>query len=164
MKYSSDSVLKILEDYQALKEKQTLLQYELTHPAQITESELLQARAFPQKQSDLSPRGYVERNDRQLMLALNYRKETCAANQEVIDTILEELRAVTNQITRLEFYMDLLSPEQTLILRLIYLEKKSWGEIETIMGLSRRTLVRRRADAVEKLVEMYNYAEQFRTE
>lgn len=164
MKYSSDSIISILKEYPSLKEKQRLLQYELTHPVQITEEELLGAKAYPQKQCDVSTKGSYGSNNRNLMLALNYQKDTRTINQAVIDEILEELQLVTKQIKRLEFYMNLLPKEHYLILTLIYTERKSWGEIEMMTGLSRRTVIRRKTEAVERLAEMYNYAEQFRQE
>ena len=43
------------------------------------------------------------------------------------------------------------------ILRCVFFEEKTWREIEAETGLSRRTINRRKKDAVEALVEMYLY-------
>ena len=53
--------------------------------------------------------------------------------------------------------MGLLSAEHRQVLQMYYIQSKKWTEIESETSVPKRTLMRRRTEAIDRLTEMYNY-------
>ena len=78
-------------------------------------------------------------------------------NQEAVSDVFQECQQIRAEVDRLVFYTSLLPQEHREVLQLCYMENLTWQEMERETGYSRRTLVRRRNEAIERLTEMYNY-------
>ena len=161
MNYTSNEIEKMLEQYCTWVEQKTLLEYELSHPVQISETEYLETLAYQKTEMNKAVRGGIPSGERNMRTALRYRDEATHENRKVLAEIAEELWEVNEKINRLNFYIQLLTTEQGAIIRLSYFEKKTWSELESNTGLSRRTIIRRKNDALKRLAEMYNYMEGF---
>ena len=151
----------LLETYTERTQKIALLHYELEHPGQITEDELLAAITLsgPKDESGIRGSGV---SDKTMRIAMSYRETAQRLNSAVILEIRRDLQAREWEIDRLNFYMEFLTKEEQGILRLYYFEKRPWSRIEKETGLSRRTLVRRRSDAIDRLTQMYAYTGAYR--
>lgn len=154
-------VTNLLEAYTERTRKIALLRYELEHPGQITENELLSAMTLsaPENESGVRSGGI---SDKTMRIALSYRETAQRLNGAVILEIRRELQSLEAEIDRLDFYVGFLAQEEKDILRLYYFEKRPWRQIEKETGLSRRTLVRRRGDAIDRLTQMYDYTRGYR--
>lgn len=157
MKYTTEMIVDKLKSYPMKKAQLTLLQFEMTRPAKISEHEMLEVMAYGTSGNGSDVRGSGPNLDRTLGLALSYRNAAQAMNEDVKDSMLCEWNQLHMELEQLDFYMGLLKKEQQEILRLSYIERMTWQEMERETGYSRRTLVRRRNEAVERLTEMYNY-------
>jgi len=151
----------LLEAYTERTHKIALLRYELEHPGQITEDELLSAITLSAPKDESGIRGSGV-SDKTMRIAMSYRETAQRLNSSVILEIRRELQALEWEIDRLDFYMGFLSQEEQDILRLYYIEKQPWRVIEKKTGFSRRTLVRRRSDAIDRLTQMYGYTSAYR--
>lgn len=156
-----NQVINLLETYAERTRKIALLRYELEHPGQITEDELLAAITLsgPKDESGIRGSGV---SDKTMRIAMSYRETAQRLNSAVILEIRRDLQALEWEIDRLNFYMEFLTKEEQGILRLYYFEKRPWSRIEKETGLSRRTLVRRRSDAIDRLTQMYAYTGAYR--
>jgi len=151
----------LLETYPERTRKIALLRYELKHPGQITEDELLSAITLSVPKDESGVRGSGV-SDKTMRIAMSYRETAQRLNSAVILEIRREIQALEWEIDRLIFYMSFLTQEEQDILRLYYMEKRPWRQIEKETGLSRRTLVRRRSDAIDRLTQMYGYTGTYR--
>lgn len=157
MKYTKEAITEKLQAYPKMMEKLKLLQYELSHTAKISADEVLEAKAFGRASGEIPVKGSGPNLDKTLGLALSYREEARRLNQEAVSEVFQECQQIRAEVDRLLFYMSLLPQEHREVLRLCYMENLTWQETERETGYSRRTLVRRRNEAIERLTEMYNY-------
>ena len=156
MVYTADDIEKKLAQYSFLKKKCLLLEHELKTPAGVSPEELLSALAVSKSDYD----GQHRRDgtyDKMLSLVEKYQARSEHMNQEVVRQILLELHDVQTELERMELYVSLLPDGIKLVVKLFLMEGRSWNELEQMTGVSRRTLVRRKRDGIEKLVGMYNY-------
>ena len=82
-------------------------------------------------------------------------------NDEAVKDVLKEMDEIRTQLERMDYYIGLLTEEQQKILQLYYFQKKGWYDIERETNYSRRTLTKRRNEAIVRLVQMYNYMGEF---
>lgn len=94
------------------------------------------------------------------LILIQYEFEVALSNNydtTSIWSISTKLLQLSSEIQRLEFYCSFLPSELQYILALRYIHYKSWGEIETEIGYSHRTIMRKRNKAIAQLTSMYNY-------
>lgn len=162
MTYTKDMMIDLLT---TLKEKKTrieLLRFDLAHPVKVSESEMLSAMALGAPVNDGILRDKHSVSDKTMRIALSYKEVADRINRKSVEDMSEELLQLVSEVERLEFYMKFLSEEQRNLLEMLYINKRKWPEIENATGLSRRTLNRRKEDALNKLAEMYGYIEGFK--
>lgn len=157
MNYTNEMIVGKLEAYNSVKEKLALLCYELSHPAQITDEDYLEAVAIGSPRMDPSTKGCGSNLDKTLGLALSYREKADRLNAEVVSEVFREWQELQTEINRMDFYMGLLSAEHRQVLQMYYVQSKKWTEIESETSVPKRTLMRRRTEAIDRLTEMYNY-------
>lgn len=157
MKYTKETITEKLQAYPRMMEKLKLLQYELSHTTRVSEDEVLEAKAFGRASGEIPVKGSGSNLGKTLGLALSYREEARRLNQETVSEVFQECQQIRAEVDRLVFYMSLLPQEHQEVLRLCYMENLTWQEMEREVGYSRRTLIRRRTEAIEHLTEMYNY-------
>lgn len=152
-------VIEDLKSYPELKKKVVLLRYELDHPAKISDGEVIDSMALSRPISDgIRPSGYI--SDQTMRIAVQFRDRKDRLNQENIMEISQELHAVETLISKLEFHVSQLDPRQTEVIQKYYFEGKTWGDLQQELHLSPRTLIKRRDEGLEALVDIYEYLGQ----
>lgn len=106
----------------------------------------------------IRPAGYI--SDKTMRIAVQFRDRKERLNQENIMEIAQELHSVETLISKLEFHVSQLDPRQAEVIQKYYFEGKTWGELQQEMHLSPRTLIKRRDEGLEALVDIYEYLGQ----
>lgn len=152
-------VIEDLKSYPELKKRVVLLRYELDHPAKISDGEVIDSMALSRPVSDgIRPAGYI--SDKTMRIAVQFRDRKERLNQENIMEIAQELHTVETLISKLEFHVSQLDPRQAEVIKKYYFEGKTWGELQQEMHLSPRTLIKRRDEGLEALVDICEYLGQ----
>lgn len=152
-------VVNLLESSQERKRKIALLHYELEHPARTSESELISAMALGH--GDGSSGGFPDGriSDKTFYIALNYQNRASKLNADTKKEIVLQLVELEQVQERLEYCVSLLEKRQALVIRLAYFEGYSQNEVANKLSIVPRTVRRIQSEAVDKLVEMYAFAE-----
>ena len=151
-------VIEKLKEYPIMKKKLYLLSFEMEHMMRVSETDVLQTMAQALSSWNNTSQSGNTDLDRVMAVALSYRDRATTLNNETSSAIIQEWDEIYRAVSRIDFYMSLLTEEERNILILSYMEKLSWKELETILGFSRRTIIRRRDAAVERIKELLNYA------
>lgn len=161
MKYTDEMVIEKLKAYPILKKKLQLLSFEMEHMMRVSEEDVLQTMAQALScRNNTSQSGNADL-DKVMAVALSYRDRADALNNEAISAIIQEWDEIYREISRIDFYMSLLTKEEREVLILSYMQKHSWQELEKTLGLSRRTIARRQHSAINHLIELIEYASNF---
>lgn len=149
-------VLDLLDSYHRRTRDIALLRYELAHPAQVTEDEVIDAMSYAHQEGTGRPEGHI--SNKTLYIALNYQDQAKRINQEVFGEISAKLTDLESEQRRLEYYMSLLEPRQELVLRRSYFERFSQEKVAEELGISVRRVQDIKSQAIDNLVEMYGFA------
>ena len=161
MKYTNEMVIEKLKEYPIMKKRLQLLAFEMEHMLRVSEDDVLQTMAQSLScWNNASQNGNTDM-DKVMEIALSYRDRTDALNNEAISAIIQEWDEIYRETSRIDFYMRLLTKEEREVLILSYMQKHSWQELEKTLGLSRRTIARRRHSAINHLIELIEYASNF---
>ena len=116
---TKEKLVSWLKAYPALKRKIRLLQYERTHPSQVSEQEVINGLALSHPLSgDGGQAGHI--SDKTMRIALSFQNETDRLNYESIWEIDQELSVLTRRLEKLEFYVDQLEKKQAEVIRDYY--------------------------------------------
>ncbi len=152
-------VVEELKQYPALRKKAVLLRFEQEHPARLSDGEVIESMALSHSMGDgIRPAGFI--SDKTMRIATQFRDKRDRLNQETIMEIAQELYRVERQLSKLEFHVSQLEEKQAEVIRKYYFEGKTWSELQEQMHLSSRTLIKRRDDGLDALVEIYMYLGQ----
>lgn len=148
-------VIELLKSYPHRKRKIGQLKFELEHLTLIGGDELIGGLSLgSQAYGSGNPKGgYI--SNKTMMIALQYQDMTQRLNTETVIQITQELQALEVEVERLERYLSLLEPRQANILRLYYIEGRTWPELVQELYLSRRSLQNLRDQGVDELASMY---------
>ena len=135
-------VLELLDNYHKRARLIALLRYELAHPAQVTEKDLIGAMNFARQEGAGRPEGHI--SNRQL-------------NAETFQEISAQLMKLEQEQDRLNYYLSLLEPRQEQVLRKAYLEKVPQEQVARELGVSVRSVQDIKAKAIDALAEMYAF-------
>lgn len=160
MEYTSEQIITKLKSYTHDKRRLLLLEYELSNLKKLSPLEMMETMAYRKSMEELISENAAPQQSKVLHIALSYKENTDKQNLEAYYEILEEWQALYLELHRLETYLGLLDDQPRQILQYVFFERKSWKELEEEIGLSRRTINRRKKDAVEALVEMYSYTKK----
>ena len=139
-------VLELLDNYHKRARLIALLRYELAHPAQVTEKDLIGAMNFARHISNKT-----------LYIALNYQDRARQLNAETFQEISAQLMKLEQEQDRLNYYLSLLEPRQEQVLRKAYLEKVPQEQVARELGVSVRSVQDIKAKAIDALAEMYAF-------
>lgn len=155
-------VVSLLETCQERKRKIALLHYELDHPAHASETEMISAMALGH--GDGNGGGHVEGHisDKTLYIALNYQSKVDKMNADTKEEIVVQLVEMEHEQKRLEYYVSLLAYRQAEVIKLTFFERCSQNDVARKLAIVPRTVRRIKEEAVDKLVEMYSFAENLR--
>lgn len=148
-------VVNLLESYSDTQKKIALLRYELEHPAKISAEEMIDAMAFSRGDGVGRTEGTV--SNKTMFIAMNYRQQADRLNREEMDDLAQRLIPLENEINRLHYYLDMLDDAQREIIQLYYFERNSLRDISQKINISIRRLRDRKDEAVENLVQMYDF-------
>lgn len=148
-------VVGLLESYQKRSKQIDLLHYELSHPARVSENEMIGALALAHGEGGDRPGGHA--SDKTLYIALNYQDRTEEANQIGADEVVEQLVELEREQERLKYYVSLLEERQEKVIKLFYFEGYSQEECAKKLEIATRTVRRIKDDAIEELTEMYSF-------
>ena len=148
----SKYVLKLLESYNERERKIAVLRYNLEHPTTVSRAEQIEAMNFRHDDSLGHSAGHI--SNKTLYIALNYEEQAERMNAESAHEIAKELFA-------LECEQSLLDKRQAEVIRLVFVDGIPTKEVAASFGLTYRTIDRIKRTAIENLVEMYAYSNQF---
>lgn len=148
-------VINLLDSYHKRVREIALLRYELAHPSQVTENEVIGAMSYARQQGGGRPEGHI--SNKTLYIALNYQEQAERLNTEVFSEISAKLVELEREQSRLEYYMSLLESRQELVLRRSYFERVAQEKVAEELGISVRRVQDIKAQAIENLAEMYDF-------
>jgi len=149
-------VLNLLESYQDRERKIAVLRYELDHPMQISQDEMIRTMNFTRGDGTGRTDGHI--SNKTLYIALNYKEQADRINAETVDEVARRLVILEQEQNRLVYYVSLLDKRQADVLRLAFFERISWDEIAKMLGVALRTAHKIKTQALDKLVEMYTFS------
>lgn len=149
-------VVGLLESYQKRSKQIELLHYELSHPAHISESEMIRALALARGEGEGSrPSGHA--SDKTLYIALNYQARTDRMNGDTAEEVVGQLVTLEREQKRLTYYVSLLDERPKKVIKLFYFEGMTQDEVAERMEVSVRYIRSIKANAITELVSMYEY-------
>lgn len=149
-------VIDRLKSYPELVQKRDILRYELEHPTVVSDAEMLEAMSFLKGEGGI-PLGGV--SNKTLYIAMNYHDAAERVNTEARNDLVKRLLPLENEIGRVEYYVKMLSQREQIVIRKHYFEGIQQQEIAAELGVTAWTVRRYRDMAVDKLTEMYAFAE-----
>lgn len=152
--YIEAHVTALLETYPEREQKIAALRYELSHPAQLSMDELIEAMALAHNDGMGQSGSHI--SDKTLYIALNYQEKADMINTHVVDEIAGQLVELEDEQNRLKYYVSLLNRRQAEVIRLTYFEACGQDEAAKKIGVVPRTMRRIKKEAVSKLVELYS--------
>ena len=111
-------VVGLLESYQKRSKQIDLLHYELSHPTDISENEMISALALSHGEGGGGTVGHI--SDKTLYIALNYQEQVQKASSAAKNEIATQLMELENIQKRLTYYVSLLDKRQAELLELLY--------------------------------------------
>lgn len=151
-----DYVMKLLDTYQERSKKIELLHYELSHPAHVSENEIIGALAMAHGTGEGRPRGHI--SDKTRYIALNYETRINRMKNDAAKEVVGQLVTLEREQERLNYYVSLLNPRHAQLLKLLYFEGCSKEECAQKLEIATRTVRRIKDNAILELVEMYSFA------
>ena len=148
-------VVGLLESYQKRSKQIDLLHYELSHPARVSENEMIGALALAHSDGSGRPGGHA--SDKTLYIALNYQDRTEEANQIGADEVVEQLVELEREQERLNYYVSLLEGRQKKVIQMFYFEGKTPDEVAKTLQVTIRYAHFIKSKAINELVAMYEY-------
>ena len=151
-----ENVIEQLKAYPLLQKRANLLRYEQSHPAQVSEVEVIGALALTRPlEGGSAQAGHI--SDKTMRIAATFRDEQEYLNYAAVMDIGEELGVLEAHIAKLEFYVSQLKTDQSEVIRKYYFEEKTWPDLQRDLMVSRSTLIKRRDSGIDALVEMGTY-------
>ena len=148
-----DYILYVLEHYNQMRAEMDTLRFELQNLNRIKDSEIIESMTFATPQGERV--NTSERTDKTSRIALAYKEQRNRIQAEAVQELAGHLSQLALEIERLDFYIGQLPPFEASILKEHYFENYSWRELQDLKGISTKTLIRRRDEAVAKLVQLY---------
>lgn len=148
-----ENILYLLEHYNQMRAEIDTLKFELGNLTRIKDSEMIEAMTFSAPSGEKVDTSEV--SDKTTRIALTYQKKLTQMQREAMDEITKRLSYLTDVTERLDFYIEKLPPLDSAILREYYFEKYSWRELQELKGISTKTLISHRDEAVKQLAAMY---------
>lgn len=142
-------VVGLLKDYNRMKQEIQFLQFELERASVKEDGELIEAMTFSSSCGQRMRGSNV--SDQTPAIALNYDK----AHAQMLHDLSAQLQELKATVSRLDFYIDQLEAHHASLLRDYYFECYSWRELQDIRGVTSKTLMKHRDDAIRALSMKY---------
>lgn len=135
-----------------------LLHYELSHPAYVSENEMIGALALAHRNGEGNCPG-GQASDKTLYIALNYQARTDHMNGDAAEEVVRQLMALEREQERLKYDVSLLRTRHAVLLKLLCFEGYSQERCAKKLEIATRTVRRIKDEALDELTEMYSFAE-----
>ena len=143
-----------LDTYHKRARQIAVLRYELSEPAKITETEMIDTLQFAHQEGTRHAEGHI--SNKTPYIALNYQEKVGHLNAETLSEIATELLALEQEQARLEYYISLLESRQELVLRRTCIEKIPQEAVAEELGVTVRRIQDITAQAFNELAERYS--------
>ena len=154
-------VVDLLELYQKRSKQIELLHYELSHPARVSENDMIEALALAHGDGEGSrPGGHA--SDKTLYIALNYQARANRVNSSTAEEVVGQLVTLEREQERLNYYVSLLNERQRKVIKLFYFEGMTQDEVADALDVTVRYVHSIKAKAINELVSMYEYVDALR--
>lgn len=154
-KDTKNYVINLLETYATRERKIAVLHFELDHFSGVLKDEVIEAMNLSRGDGAGRSGGHI--SDKTLYIALNYQSQVEKMNADAKEEIVKQLVELEQEKKRLDYYISLLDERQAKILRVLYEEKLSQGEVEKVMNLSAKTIRKLKNEALDALVAIYEF-------
>lgn len=150
-------VVELLENFQSRARQIDLLHYKLSHPAQVSASEMIEAMSLSRGEGCGGRNGHI--SDKTLYIALNYQELVDRESDGAAAEIVGQLITLEREQETLIHCVSLLEARQMQIIQLHYMKRAPMGHIEQAMGLSAKTIRKLKGEALDHLAGMYEVLE-----
>ena len=146
-------VIELLKSHNALEQERKMLLYEQEQLMKLSEDETIESMTFATGSGERVDSGGV--SNRTMAIALNYRQKHEEQKAQALLEISSRIDWIEDTFRRLDFYIDGLEAHQASIFRDYYFEGYTWRELQDLRGVTYKTLMKHRDDAVEALAFRY---------
>lgn len=150
-------VLELLENSSHRLRQIKLMQYELQHIPQVSDSEMIEAMSLP----SLTSSEKVASSKAVPDVALSYKQTAERMNAEALSELASAYMNLWREHDRLQHYIGLLDERLGRVLQLYYFESYVWTDVAKAMHMTVRTAQRIRQQAVNELEKLYAFAKDF---
>lgn len=142
-----------------MRERQiALLHYEIQHTARISPEDMIDTMSLGHGGGvGGGSKGHV--SDKTMYIALNCQERMDRMNTEAANEIAHRLLELEAEQERLRYYVALLKKREAEVIRLVYFENCNQDDAAKKLEIVPRTLRRVKKEAIERLAEMYAFAE-----
>ena len=149
-----EKVLNLLKGYSRMVQEISILRYQLDHMPALSEDDMIASMNFSHGERLAESSKYGVSNKTQ-SIALSYKEAMAREREELRKELRLNLHELERERDELLRRIDLLDGEKALVLRLYYIDNKSWDETAVNLGFSKRTAQRIRDIAVSELCRIY---------
>ena len=154
--FTTENIQAMLRSYKDSIRIISQLEFELANHDRLVSAEDVIATLTLPGAGDGGPHSTGKISDRTSSAALQYDDIATSMRTEFRAAVHRELIRVERQVKRMEFYVSLLSPDICAVISHLYLEGLSADVTADKLGLSLKTVNRRRNAGIASLTEMYN--------
>ena len=149
-----ENILYLLEHYNQMRVEIDTLKFEMRNLNRMKDVEMIEALTFSSSLGEKVASSGA--SDKTAGIALSYQEQLERLRDEAKAAISTKLSALVLTIDRLDFYISKLPPVEGAVLREYYIENYSWRDLQELKGVTAKTLIRHRDEAVDRLVRMYS--------
>lgn len=149
-------ILTLLENYAKTTNEIELLRYELQHCNIVSPEEMIETLALSRRENNPDnsyPHDVAG-------IAMCFREVTDRLNKDASNEVAAQYVALFRERERLQYYISLLEHRESTALKEHYFFQKSWTEIAKNLGVTRRTVYKIRAEAIDNQASFYRFTKQ----
>lgn len=149
-------ILTLLENYAKTTKEIELLRYELQHCNIVSPEEMIETLALSRRENNPDSRYPHDVAG----IAMCFREVTDRLNKDASNEVAAQYVALVRERERLQYYISLLEHRESTALKEHYFFQKGWTEIAKNLGVTRRTVYKIRAEAIDNLASFYRFTKQ----
>ena len=139
-------ILTLLENYAKTTKEIELLRYELQHCNIVSPEEMIETLALSRRENNPDSRYPHDVAG----IAMCFREVTDRLNKDASNEVAAQYVALVRERERLQYYISLSEHRESTALKEHYFFQKRWTEIAKNLGVTRRTVYKIRAEAIER--------------